>query len=135
MPDLTKKQCAQDLVEFYNLHCSSYGVSFTINLCQLYKVDLAPTPQFEEDITNGLEGMRKMITTGIELKAMTKESWQQLAEYACVELPFYEGGERQKLDIHIRKFLVDCAHNPSPTQDIKPKNNRHRARIKQRRKR
>ena len=135
MPGLTKKQCAQDLVEFYNLHCSSYGVSFTIYLCQLYKVDLAPTPQFEEDITNGLEGMRKMITTGIELKAMTKESWQQLAEYACMELPFYEGGERQKLDRHIRKFLVDCTHNPSPTQDIKPKNSRHRARIKQRRKR
>ena len=34
-----------------------------------------------------------MITAGIELKAMTKESWQQLAEYACMELPFYEGGE------------------------------------------
>ena len=108
MPGLTKKQCAQDLVEFYNLHCSSYGVSFTIYLCQLYKVDLAPTPQFEEDITNGLEGMRKMITTGIELKAMTKESWQQLAGYACMILPLYQGGERQKLDQHIREFLVAC---------------------------
>ena len=108
MPGLTKKQCAQDLVEFYNLHCSSYGVSFTINLCQLYKVDLAPTPQFEEDITNGLEGMRKMIAAGIKLKAMTKASWQQLAGYACIRLPLYQGGERQKLDQHIREFLVAC---------------------------
>ncbi|PFX34538.1 hypothetical protein AWC38_SpisGene528 [Stylophora pistillata] len=41
----------------------------------LYKVDMPPTPQFKEDITNGLEGMHKMIAAGIELKAMTEESW------------------------------------------------------------
>lgn len=132
---LTKKQCAQDLVDFYSLHCSSYGVSFTINLCQLYKVDMPPTPQFKEDITNGLEGMHKMIAAGIELKAMTEESWHQLAGYAGVKLPSYEGGERQKLDQHIREFLVACVNNPLPSQDIKPKNARRRARYKHRGKR
>lgn len=127
---LTKKQCAQDLVDFYSLNCLSYGVSFIIYLCQLYKVDMPPTPQLKEDITNGLEGMHKMIAAGIELKAMTEESWKQLAGYAGVKLPSYEGGERQKLDQHIREFLVACVNNPLPSQDIKPKNARRRARYK-----
>ena len=104
--DLKRKECAQDLVDFYNLHCSSYGISFTINLCQLYKVDRVPTPQFKEDILNGQEGMRRMISAGIELKAMTETSWQQLAGYANIELPEYQGGDRQKLDQHIHEFLV-----------------------------
>ena len=113
MSDLKRKECAQDLVDFYNQHCSSYGISFTINLCQLYKVDRVPTPQFEEDILNGQEGMRRMISAGIELKAMTETSWQQLAGYANIELPEYQGGDRQKLDQHIHEFLFACTQENS----------------------
>ena len=135
MSDLKRKECAQDLVDFYNLHCSSYGISFTINLCQLYKVDMVPTPQFEEDILNGQEGMRKMISAGIELKAMTETSWQQLAGYANIELPEYQGGDRQKLDQHIHKFLIACArHNFSPLQ-VNPTKTRRKARSRGRRRR
>lgn len=136
MSDLKRKECAQDLVDFYNLHCSSYGISFTINLCQLYKVDRVPTPQFEEDILNGQEGMRRMISAGIELKAMTETSWQQLAGYANIELPEYQGGDRQKLDQHIHKFLIACArHNFSPLQDINPRKTRRKVRSRRRRRR
>ena len=104
--DLKRKECAQDLTDFYNSHCSSHGVKFTINLCQLYKVDMVPSPSLEEDILNAQEGMRKMISAGIELKAMTERSWEQLAGYAGIELPEYRDGERQKLDRHIAEFLA-----------------------------
>ena len=105
-PHLKKKECAQDLVDFFAAHCSSHGIKFTINLCQLHKVDRVPTPAFETDIRNAQEGMRKMIVAGIELKAMTKGSWEQLAGYANIELPEYQDSGRQKLDQHIAEFLV-----------------------------
>jgi len=105
-PGLKKKECAQDLVDFFAAHCSSHGIKFTINLCQLYKVDMVPSPSLQIDIQNGQEGMRKMISAGIELKAMTEESWKQLAGYANIELPEYQDSERQKLDQHIAEFLA-----------------------------
>lgn len=61
---------------------------------------------FQTDIQNGLEGMRKMISAGIELKAMTERSWGQLADLASIELPEYQDSEREKLDQHIAKFLA-----------------------------
>lgn len=117
--DLKRKECAQDLINFYSLHCSPHGIKFTINLCQLYKVDMVKSPPFEEDIQNAQDGMRILISAGIELKAMTEESWGQLAEYASIELPEYRDSERQKLDQHIAKFLADM---------IKPRNTRRRGR-------
>ena len=104
--DLKKKECAQDLVDFFAVHCSSHGIKFTINLCQLYKVDMVPSPSLQTDIKNGQEGMRNMISAGIELKAMTEGSWKQLAGYADIELPEYQDSERQKLDEHIAEFLA-----------------------------
>ena len=46
-----------------------------------------------------------MMSAGIELKAMTEESWRQLAGYANIKLPEYNRGYRQKLDQHIAEFL------------------------------
>ena len=68
---LKRKECAQDLVKFFNLYCSSYGITLTINICQLYKVDMHPSPYFEKDIQNGQQGIRMMISAGIELKAIS----------------------------------------------------------------
>lgn len=97
--DLKKKECAQDLVDFFAVHCSSHGIKFIINLCQL-------SPSLQSDIRNGQEGVRKMISAGIELKAMNERRWEQLAGYASIELPEYQDSERQKLDQHIAEFLA-----------------------------
>ena len=102
---LKRKECAKDLVNFYSLHCLSHSISFIINLCQLYKVDMPLSPCNEEDIRNAQQGMRMMIAAGIELKAMSPESWTQLATYAGIELPKYKGSEREKLDRHIDKWI------------------------------
>ena len=105
-PNLKRKECAQDIVDFFATHCSSHGIKFTINVCQLYKVDLVPSSSLRNDIQNGQEGMRKMISAGIELQAMTEGSWGQLAGLASIELPEYQDSERQKLDQHIAEFLA-----------------------------
>ena len=105
IPGLKRKECAQDLVNFYNLHCLSHGITFTINICQLYKVDMHPSLSFEKDIQNGKQGMGRMIAAGIELKAMSEESWGRLASYADIELPEYQDSNRQKLDRHIDEFI------------------------------
>ena len=102
---LKRKECAQDLVNFYNLYCSSHAITLTINLCQLYKVDMRLSPTLKNDIQNAQQGMLRMISAGIGLKAMTEESWNQLARYAGIELPVYQDGDRQKLDQHIAEFL------------------------------
>ena len=120
--DLKRKECAQDLIDFYNTHCSSRSIKFTINLCQLYKVDMVPSSGLEEDIFNAQQGMRKITSAGIELKAMTAESWEQLAGYASVNLPTYQDSERQKLDRHIAEFLAGL------NSAIKPRNTRRRRR-------
>jgi len=104
--DLKKKECAQDLVDFFAAHCSSHGIRLIINLCQLHKVDRVPTRPFENDIRNAQKGMRKMISAGIELKAMTEGSWEQLAGLASIQLPEYQDSEREKLDQHITEFLA-----------------------------
>ena len=102
---LKRKECAQDLVDFYNQHCKSHFITFTINICQLYKVDMLPSPSLEEDIENAKQGMRRMISAGIELKAMSEESWRRLAGYADLELPEYRDSHREKLDRHIDEFI------------------------------
>ena len=100
-----RKECSQDLVNFYNFYCLPRGIKLTINLCQLYKVDMRLSPSLEDDIRNARQGMQIMMSAGIELKAMTEESWRQLAGYANVELPEYTDSDRQKLDQHIAEFL------------------------------
>lgn len=102
---LKRKECAKDLVNFYELHCSSHSINFIINLCQLYKVDKHPSSCNRKDIQNAKHGMQMMITAGIKLKAMSEESWTQLATYAGIELPKYKGSERGKLDRHIDKWI------------------------------
>ena len=123
-----RKECAQDLVNFYNFYCLSRGIKLTINLCQLYKVDMRPSPSFEDDIQNARLGMQIMMTAGIELKAMTEESWRQLAGYANIELPEYTDSDRQKLDQHIAEFLQSMeplARLPTPSVEVHNQSTQH----------
>ena len=113
---LKRKECAQDLVDFYNLHCLSHGITFAINICQLYKVDMHPSPSLEKDIQNGKQGMGRMIAAGIELKAMSEERWGRLASYADIELPEYQDSNRQKLDRHIDEFIQGLGDGASPVR-------------------
>jgi len=102
------KECAQELVNFYNLFCLSHGIKLTVNLCQLSRVDVdmqLPSPSLNNDIQNARQGMQMMMSAGIELKAMDEESWRKLASYANIILPEYIDGDRQKLDQHIEEFL------------------------------
>ena len=99
------KKCAQDLADFYDLYCLSRKIKLTINVCQLYKVDMRPSPPRKEDIENAREGVRRMMFSGIELQAMDKESWRQLAGYANIILPEYIDSDRKKLDQHIEEFF------------------------------
>ena len=101
-----RKACAQELVNFYKLFCLFHGIKLTVNLCELSRVDMLPSPSLENDIQNALLGMQMMMSAGIELKAMTEESWRKLAGYANnIILPEYIDGDRQKLDQRIEKFL------------------------------
>ena len=102
---LKRKECAKDLVNFYNLHCKSHSINFIINLCQLYKVDKHPSSCKRKDIQNAKHGMQMMIAAGIKLKAMSEESWTLLATDAGIVLPEYRGSERGRLDRHIRKWI------------------------------
>ena len=105
IPGLKRKECSQDLVKFYTSYCLSHNIKLTINLCQLYKVDM-PSSSSLRDIENAKKGMEIMKSAGIKLKAMTENSWLQLAGYADIELPEYTNGDdRQKLDQHIAEFL------------------------------
>ena len=104
IPGLKRKECSQDLVNFYTSYCLSHKIKLTINLCQLYKVDM-PFSSSLKNIENARKGMQIMKSAGIELKAMTENSWRQLAGYADIELPEYTNGDRQKLDQHIEEFL------------------------------
>ena len=100
-------ECAQELVNLYKLFCLFHGIKLTVNLCELSRVDvnMLPSPRLENDIQNARLGMQMMMSAGIELKAMTEESWRQLAGYANIKLPEYIDGDRQKLDQHIEEFL------------------------------
>ena len=67
------KECAQELINFYKLFCSSHGIKLTVNLCQLSRVDVnmqLPSPSLNKDIQNARQGMQMMMSAGIELKAM-----------------------------------------------------------------
>ena len=121
-----KTECAQELVNFYKLFCLFHGIKLTVNLCELSRVDvnMLPSPRLKNDIQNARLGMQMMMSAGIELKAMTEESWRQLAGYANnIILPEYIDGDRQKLDQHIEEFLHGikptyffrqfCSRNPS----------------------
>ena len=102
------KECAQELINFYKLFCLFHGIKLTVNLCELSRVDvnMLPLPRLKNDIQNARLGMQMMMSAGIELKAMTEESWRQLAGYANnIILPEYIDGDRQKLDQHIEEFL------------------------------
>ena len=109
--DLKVKECAQDLINFYNRHCSPYRIKLTINLCQLYKVDMSPSPEADRslvaDITSARLGVEKMFSSGIELIAMRKDSWERLAEVANIRLPAYQHSDRQKLDQYIDIVLSE----------------------------
>ena len=100
-------ECAQELVNLYKLFCLFHGIKLTVNLYELSRVDvnMLPSPRLENDIQNARLGMQMMMSAGIELKAMTEESWRQLAGYANIILPEYIDGDRQKLDQHIEEFL------------------------------
>ena len=99
------KECAQELVDFYKLFCLFHGIKLTVNLCELSRVDMHPSDSLENDIQNAHLGMKMMMSAGIELKAMTEESWRQLVDEANIILPEYIDGDRQKLDQHIEEFL------------------------------
>ena len=113
--ELKVKDCAQDLINFYNLHCSPHGIKLTINLCQLYKVDMLSLPQetsLSQDIRNAQLGLKILLSSGIELNAMSHEGWSKFTEFAGIELPEYQGSNRQKLDQHIHNVLSEMTRTP-----------------------
>ena len=113
--DLKVKDCAKDMVDFYNLHCIPHGIKLTIHLCQLYKVDMLPGCQEQSlatDILNARLGVKIMFANGIELKAMTRHSWDKLAEFAHITLPTYQKSDRQKLDQHVHRVLDEIKRSP-----------------------
>ena len=74
------KECAQELINFYKLFCSSHGIELTVNLCQLSRVDVnmqLPSPSLNNDIQNARLGVQMMMSAGIELKAMNEERWKK----------------------------------------------------------
>ena len=59
-----------------------------------------------QDIINAQLGLKTLLSSGIEVIAMSQESWTKLAEFADIELPEeYQESARQKLDKHIDNFL------------------------------
>ena len=123
-------ECAQELVNLYKLFCLFHGIKLTVNLCELSRVDvnMLPSPRLENDIQNARLGMQMMMSAGIELKAMTEESWRQLAGYANIELPQYTDSDRQKLDQHIAEFLQSMeplAELPVPSVEVHNQSTQH----------
>lgn len=113
--ELKVKDCSRDLIKFYNLHCSPNNIKLTINICQLYKADMITLQQeasLSVDIINAQLGLKLLLCSGIQLNAMTQECWRKLAEPACIELPLYQGSDRQKLDKYIDKVLSEIKARP-----------------------
>lgn len=113
--DLKVKDCAQDLIKFYNLYCLPYRVKLIINLCQLYKIDMSPSSvdrSLASDIVNARLGVKIMLSSGIELQAMREDSWKSLAEISHIQLPAYEHSNRQKLDRYINLVLSKIKRTP-----------------------
>ena len=105
---LKVKNCsAQELINFFDVYCSTGSIKLQIYLCQLYKVDMDVPHEISlaQDIINAQLGLKTLLSSGIEVIAMSQESWTKLAEFADIELPEYQESARQKLDKHIDNFL------------------------------
>ena len=61
---------------------------------------------------NARLGVKMMLSYGIELVAMRKDSWKLLAELANVNLPSYQDSNRQKLDQYINLVLSEIKRVP-----------------------
>ena len=104
---LKVKDCTQELINFFNVYCSTGSIKLQIYLCQLYKVDMDVPHEISlaQDFINAQLGLKTLLSSGIEVIAMSQESWTKLAEFADIELPEYQESARQKLDKHIDNFL------------------------------
>ena len=104
---LKVRNCAQELINFFDVYCSTGSIKLQIYLCQLYKVDMDVPHEtsLAQDIINAQLGLKTLLSSGIEVIAMSQESWTKLAEFADIELPEYQESKRQKLDKHIDNFL------------------------------
>ena len=119
--ELKIKNCAQELLNFFHFHCLFSSIKLKIYLCQFYKVGkivqspllLQEKGSLGQDIWNAQLGLKILLSQfNIELKAMTQESWETLANYAEIKLPDYQGSERQKLDLHIHNLLLEMKKLP-----------------------
>ena len=119
--ELKIKNCAQELLNFFHFHCLFSSIKLKIYLCQLYKVGkivqspllLQEKGSLGQDIWNAQLGLKILLSQfHIELKAMTQETWETLANYAEIKLPDYQGSERQKLDLHIHNLLLEMKKLP-----------------------
>ena len=99
--------CTQELINFFNVYRSTGSIKLQIYLCQLYKVDMDVPHEISlaQDIINAQLGLKTLLSSGIEVIAMSQESWTKLAEFADIELPEYQDSARQRLDKHIDNFL------------------------------
>ena len=98
---LKVKNCTQELINFFDCYWSTGSIKLQIYLCQLYKVDMDVPPHeifLAQDIRNAQLGLKTLLSSGIEVIAMSQESWTKLAEFADIELPEYQDSARQKLD-------------------------------------
>ena len=104
---LKVKDCTQKLINLFSVYCSTGSIKLQIYLCQLYKVDMDVPHKISlaQDIINAQLGLKTLLSSGIEVIAMSQESWTKLAEFADIELPEYQDSARQKLDKHIDNFL------------------------------
>ena len=90
---LKVKDCTQKLINLFSVYCSTGSIKLQIYLCQLYKVDMdVPPHEFSlaQDIINAQLGLKTLLSSGIEVIAMSQESWTKLAEFADIELPEYQ---------------------------------------------
>ena len=103
---LKVKDCTQKLINLFSVYCSTGSIKLQIYLCQLYKVDMDVPHEFSlaKDIINAQLGLKTLLSSGIEVIAMSLESWTKLAEFADIELPEYQDSARQKLDKRIDNF-------------------------------
>ena len=69
-------------------------------------MDVLHETSLAQDIINAQLGLKTLLSSGIEVIAMSQESWTKLAEFADIELPEYrDESARKKLDKHIDNFL------------------------------
>ena len=104
---LKVKDCTQKLINLFNVYCSTGSIKLQIYLCQLYKVDMDVPYKISlaQDIINAQLGLKTLLSSGIEVIAMSQESWTKLAEFADIELPKYQESARKRLDEHIDNVL------------------------------